>query len=439
MKKYILSLFSLLSFLLYSQIGFTQGNNNNKNGGGTTTVNCSESQPRPITGEQHPCPGTIETYCIENDRGYTSFEWDVPRAQAGEPPVGWQIISGQGTNCVKVLVGLKSGTMKVKVTDPVCGTKVATLPVKPGNEFEVAITGPTEVCPDEEQAYTASVTKRNGNGNGNGNGNNNAVYTYVWTVPSDWTIESGQGTSSVKVTPGAEEGEVSVYVANEEGRTGNGNNGVGVGGIKANCGAGSAVLAVTMGEECGDLTPLPVELVSFKGEATKSGVLLEWSTASEKNNEKFEIERSQNGQTFAKISEVKGNNNSSTQRTYSFRDAKAEMGTNYYRLKQVDLDGKFEYSKVIVVENRFGAAAVTKILVAPNPITTGQFAVALEGTEGGVLQIMDMSGRVLYAQNVAQGSRELLLNAQSLGMSSGMYLISIKNNTSSTNAKIMVR
>ena len=125
--------------------------------GSGTTGPCNTSQPRPITGNQHPCPGSLETYCIVNDRGYTSFEWDVPRAQAGNPPTGWVIVSGQGTNCVTVRVGVKSGTMKVKVNDPICGTKVATLPVKPSKGFVVDVDGPDSVCVNVNQTYNATV------------------------------------------------------------------------------------------------------------------------------------------------------------------------------------------------------------------------------------------------------------------------------------------
>src|SRR5215204_4493575 len=116
------SAFLFLSLLFTNPAVFAQS-------GSGTPGPCNTSQPRPITGTQNPCPGSIETYCIDNDRNYTSFQWDVPRAQAGTAPMGWEIISGQGTNCVTVRVGTKSGTMKVKVNDPICGTKVATLPV----------------------------------------------------------------------------------------------------------------------------------------------------------------------------------------------------------------------------------------------------------------------------------------------------------------------
>src|SRR5688572_22142834 len=187
---------------------------------------CNTSQPRPITGNQHPCPGSIETYCIDNDRNYTSFVWDVPRAQAGNPPIGWEIISGQGTNCVTVRVGTKSGTMKVTVTDPQCGTKVATLPVKPANGFSVEVKGPETVCIDEEQTFTAVISDSI-RGNGNSNGNIKGNFTYTWSYPADWTYVSGQGTNQIVLIPGMMAGTVSTAVTATG--NGNGNNGNGVG------------------------------------------------------------------------------------------------------------------------------------------------------------------------------------------------------------------
>lgn len=492
--------------------------------------NCSDSQPRPITGNQHPCPGDIEYYSIENDRGYTSFVWDVPRAQAGNPPGGWEILEGQGTNRVKVRVGQKSGTMKVKVTDPVCGTKVATLPVKPGKDFEVTITGPDSVCVNETQVYRASVSP---NGKGNGNGNKKGEFVYTWTVPRDWVILEGQGTDQISVKPGSTDGDVSVSVVDKTQPSGNGNNGTGVGGYKQgycgeasdrirvftrqDCGSvcptpvvtiagpdsvcafqdepvtytanasgttdlstytwtvpadwailtgqGTASIQVQVGsesgqvtvmlanacgtkatsthdvfadEECGSITPLPVELISFEGEATKSGVLLEWATATEENNDRFEVERSADGRSFSKIGEVKGNGTTAVKRTYSFRDAKASRGTHYYRLKQVDLDGTAQHSKMIVVENNVAAAATGAILVAPNP-ANGQFTIALDHGEGAQLQILDMNGNLLHTQSLAQGAREMRFNTSSLGMRSGLYLISIKSAVGSSQAKLVVR
>ncbi|MBK7958341.1 MAG: hypothetical protein IPK03_09595 [Bacteroidetes bacterium] len=80
---------------------------------------------------------------------------------------------------------------------------------------------------------------------------------------------------------------------------------------------------------------------------------LNWITSSEKNNEKFDIERSANGIDYAKIGEVKGSGNSIIQRKYRFDDLKLDDAPiHYYRLKQVDFDGQFEYSKIIAISQK---------------------------------------------------------------------------------------
>src|SRR6478735_5943878 len=197
----------LTSALLFFSLAFSTPAVIAQSGSGTPGP-CNTSQPRPITGNQHPCPGSLETYCIQNDRGYTSFEWDVPRAQAGNPPTGWEIVSGQGTSCVTVRVGTKSGTMKVKVNDPICGTKVATLPVKPSQGYLVDLNGPDLVCPNIQLTYTATVADSLGRGNGKGKGQLTGTFTFNWIVPTGWVIVSGQGTNTIKVTPGATGGQV---------------------------------------------------------------------------------------------------------------------------------------------------------------------------------------------------------------------------------------
>ncbi|HSI90348.1 MAG TPA: hypothetical protein VK927_04485, partial [Adhaeribacter sp.] len=245
------NIFSSL-FLLLAVLFATPAMSQTNGSGGNP---CNTSQPRPITGNQNPCPGTLETYCIDNDRGYTSFVWDVPRAHAGNPPTGWEIVSGQGTNCVTVRVGTKSGTMKVTVNDPICGTKVATLPVKPAKGFLVDVAGPDTVCVNQNQTFTAQVYDSLGNGNGNGNVKGN--FAYNWSVPAGWTIVSGQGTQSITATPGATNGQVSVAVTHTP--YGNGNNGNGVGGNKAYCNTNAADgLDVFVDQNCGTNPPCPI-------------------------------------------------------------------------------------------------------------------------------------------------------------------------------------
>ncbi|WP_205501980.1 T9SS type A sorting domain-containing protein [Rufibacter psychrotolerans] len=517
MKKTVLSWAGTLMLILLAVVGQAQ-------------AQCNTSQPRPISGNQHPCPGDIEVYCIEDDRNYTSFEWDVPRAQAGEPPVGWEILSGQGTSCVTVRVGQKSGTMKVKVTDPVCGTKVATLPVKPGKDFEVKIAGPDSVCVNEPQTYTASVEKGKGKAKAKGK------FTFNWTVPADWKIQSGQGTDKLVVIPGATDGEVSVYVMDKTPASGNGNNGNGVGGSKKGycnqasdalfvetneaCGGGVCqvptvqlvapdticnladepttfsvaqvqegvtytfevpesfvvleegngyvtvvavfeeeqlgqpqTIRVTATNDCGTQTaeasvvvtncglgnPLPVSLTRFDGVSRNGAVELTWATASEINNDRFEIERSLNGRDFVKVGQVKGQGNSSAMVEYSFTD-RGVQGTAYYRLKQLDFDNAFEYSKVIAVKHT-SAGNSTAMSVYPNPVTNGtvslRFQAPLEGN--ATIRLVDMSGRVLHQQVLASMGSEVPVNLSGLGLKAGVYLISVTANGVSTTQRIMVR
>ncbi|XOV93313.1 MAG: T9SS type A sorting domain-containing protein [Bacteroidota bacterium] len=106
---------------------------------------------------------------------------------------------------------------------------------------------------------------------------------------------------------------------------------------------------VTFGSASATENPLPVELLYFKGIYAKNSVMLEWRTASESNNDFFEIERSTQYQEFVPIGRVEGSGNSTSILDYQFIDNQPENGINYYRLKQVDYDGELEYSPIVVI------------------------------------------------------------------------------------------
>ncbi|MFM2268963.1 MAG: hypothetical protein RL757_2404 [Bacteroidota bacterium] len=133
---------------------------------------------------------------------------------------------------------------------------------------------------------------------------------------------------------------------------------------------------------------LPVELTKFSATANAANINLAWETASEKNNNRFEIERSNDGSNWAKIGEVKGLNANGAQK-YQFTDATAARGTNYYRLRQVDNSGKTTLSKVV------SAALGVKgtFSVSPNPVSaTLTVDTDLENAE---ISILDLSGRLM--------------------------------------------
>src|SRR5262249_11305088 len=106
---------------------------------------------------------------------------------------------------------------------------------------------------------------------------------------------------------------------------------------------------------------LPVTLVSFKALAEGQTTSLSWTTSEETNSDRFDIERSQNGKNWAKIGSVASHKESAVNQYYSFVDAAPLRGDNLYRLKMVDLDETFAYSRIENV-NFKGIA-----LVYPNP------------------------------------------------------------------------
>lgn len=152
-----------------------------------------------------------------------------------------------------------------------------------------------------------------------------------------------------------------------------------------------------------DCTILPVELLSFDGQATGSEVELEWSTASESNSSHFVVERLLADGEYASIGVVPAIGNSTSTTNYSLVDPAPLPGTNMYRLRAVDQDGSSSTSDVVAVTFR---AATGALRAFPNP-TEGDLNIDIEVVrEGGhSLRIMDASGRIvrIIQQSFAAG------------------------------------
>jgi hypothetical protein len=142
------------------------------------------------------------------------------------------------------------------------------------------------------------------------------------------------------------------------------------------------------------LNALPVTWLSFEARATDGGsIALDWATATETQNDYFAVERSADGARFTEIGRVPGAGNSTTVQTYAFRDENPLPGLNYYRLRQVDADGQYAFSRTVAVTTSKNAPALT---IAPNPAAefiTVQFAQVAEAPVQWLLA--DASGRVL--------------------------------------------
>jgi hypothetical protein len=136
---------------------------------------------------------------------------------------------------------------------------------------------------------------------------------------------------------------------------------------------------------------LPISLTSFTGKAVDQNVLLNWETASEQDNDYFEVLRSADGKKFTVIAKVDGAGNSTSVKNYSLVDENPFAGTNYYKLIQHDFDGKTSESDVISVNSKIAASQLS---VYANPSDV-KITLSSANNTKGKLQLFDISGRKL--------------------------------------------
>jgi hypothetical protein len=162
---------------------------------------------------------------------------------------------------------------------------------------------------------------------------------------------------------------------------------------------------------------LPVELVSFDGKAVEDGNQLNWSTASEKNNRGFEIQKSDDGKSFEKIGFVAGNGTSLKAHNYAFLDPTTERGLTYYRLKQWDVDNQFEYSKIISV-NRTATVDTKPLTLYPNPVVNN---LTVENGKG-FARIYNTTGKLLLQQSIDSNKEQINVS----DLPKGIYVLNIQ-------------
>jgi hypothetical protein len=177
--------------------------------------------------------------------------------------------------------------------------------------------------------------------------------------------------------------------------------------------------------------PLPVELTAFDAQAVQNrDAKLTWRTASEKNNDHFDVERSFNGADFVKIGTLKGQGTTSAATDYTLTDAAVAAkatGTVYYRLKQVDTDGTATFSPVRTVAfTKEAVAVVPTISVYPNPATPlNTTKLDLTTLPAGSYQVslLDATGRVVLGTSLQAGlAHALNLNT----VASGTYTVLVR-------------
>ena len=179
---------------------------------------------------------------------------------------------------------------------------------------------------------------------------------------------------------------------------------------------------------------LPITLTNFSGVRESGNNILNWTTANETNNKGFELQRSANGEKFSTIATIASkaeNGNSSSALYYSYNDNKPLVGTNYYRLHQIDFNGKESFSNIVVLKS----ASITKAEITrvyPNPVDA-QLNIVLNtpNSEKVQIRITDLVGKVITEKvlQTNQGDNNVQFNTSNL--SRGTYLIRVYSSNNS--------
>ena len=286
---------------------------------------------------------------------------------------------------------------------------------KGGNGGGIVIVKATELKTNGSTPITISANGENGgsvlNDGAGGGGAGGSVFMEVniWNISSSapLTITSNGGNGG-NVVDGARHGGgagggqgAAIYTGivptvNTTTATSVGTGGLNwTGGVRAPSGVGtnnSGVITTTF-------IILPVKLISFNGTVQGKSTLLDWATESETAFSHYEIQFSENGSTFYNIGKVMSHGNGNLKQLYNFVSDVNFNGTQYYRLKMIDVDGKSSYSKIIAV--RKNTNATPSMSIYPNPVTKNP-VLNIKSTEVGeaTVSVLTMQGSILSNENV---------------------------------------
>jgi len=184
-------------------------------------------------------------------------------------------------------------------------------------------------------------------------------------------------------------------------------------------------LTRTSAQEQARINNLPALLMSFNASNNNNAGELDWTMENQTSCKWFVIERSANASGFDSIGVVMGTNNTHST-DYSFTDSRMLSGNNYYRLRQVDMDGVSKYSKIVSIYNTNVAVADKKIQLYPNPaIATLNYSLTSPAASHATVMVYTMAGVLVIAQQQQLASG---VNQQSLAISnlkSGNYFLKV--------------
>ena len=180
--------------------------------------------------------------------------------------------------------------------------------------------------------------------------------------------------------------------------------------------------------ECADLracSPLPLQLLFFKGKWYGNTNVLNWKTTKEDNYKNFELQKSANGQNFETISSISITSGSSNG-NFIFTDAFPFSGSNFYRLKMVNADNSFSYTEIINVRSDVRTLIISGIY--PNPFTNNfQVKISSATSLQSRIEIVDFSGRRIFSKVYVLGEGDSKIEINGSSFKSGVYMILLKS------------
>jgi len=184
---------------------------------------------------------------------------------------------------------------------------------------------------------------------------------------------------------------------------------------------------------------LPVKLLSFSAKKLNGNAELKWLTASEKNNSHFNIERSKNGTDFEIIGTVAGKGNSATTTSYDYTDLQIPNINLFYRLQQVDADGKTTLSQVVMIKSTTELSS--SLAIYPNPAIHNTVTLSFQNIPAGQysISILSVSGSRIYQKTfdhrTPNETTQLYLNKNP---ALGLYMVIVSNGSETMHQKLII-
>ena len=196
----------------------------------------------------------------------------------------------------------------------------------------------------------------------------------------------------------------------------------------------------TLGSTSAVANPLPIKFTDVKAYKVNAGNKIEWKNLTEENIERYEIERSANGTIFTSISSVNPKSNNGLEQSYAVTDENILSGTNFYRIKGIEISGSFVYSTIVKVVPDGNTKEYVSVF--PNPVSGNQFTVQLNNYDRGTysLQLINTSGQRVMIKSLkhAGGSASVSIERPD-AVNAGVYILQVTGENKIETIKLVVK